>query len=183
MIERAQGDLLRASVEALVNAVNCEGVMGRGIAAQFKRAFPANFVAYAQARKRREVQPGRMFTTSVDEADGPRWIINFPTKRHWRSHSRLDDVDAGLVALVAEVRRLELRSIAIPPLGCGLGGLDWAVVRPRIEQALAQVPDVRVLCSSRSSAGVSAEGRERAGGRAQGEGQAQARERGRGRRR
>lgn len=183
MIEFTSGDILKDDVDAIVNTVNCVGIMGRGIALQFKNAWPENFKAYEAACKREEVQPGRMFVYEVGQLTTPRYIINFPTKRHWRSHSRLDDVDAGLVALVAEVRRLELRSIAIPPLGCGLGGLDWAVVRPRIEQALAQVPDVRVLCSSRSSAGVSAEGRERAGGRAQGEGQAQARERGRGRRR
>lgn len=145
MIEPTRGDLLKADAEALVNTVNCVGFMGRGIAAQFKRAFPGNFAAYAAACKRDEVQPGRMLTVPTGELVGPRYIINFPTKRHWRGKSRMDDVEAGLVALVSEVERLGLRSIAIPPLGCGLGGLEWDRVRPRIERAFARIPDVRVL--------------------------------------
>jgi O-acetyl-ADP-ribose deacetylase (regulator of RNase III) len=145
MIEPARGDLLAADAEALVNAVNCVGVMGKGIAAAFKRAYPAVFVAYAEACKRGEVLPGRVLVVPTGERDGPRYVINFPTKRHWRNASLLEDIDAGLPALVDEVERLVLRSIAIPPLGCGLGGLDWADVRPRIERAFARLPDVRVL--------------------------------------
>jgi O-acetyl-ADP-ribose deacetylase (regulator of RNase III) len=145
MIQPSQGDLFDADAEALVNTVNCVGFMGRGIAAQFKRAFPANFSAYAAACKRGEVQPGRMLTVATGELVGPRYVVNFPTKRHWRGKSRMEDIELGLAALVAEVERLGLRSIAIPPLGCGLGGLDWREVRPCIERAFATLPEVRVL--------------------------------------
>jgi O-acetyl-ADP-ribose deacetylase (regulator of RNase III) len=99
MIRFIQGDILEADVDALVNTVNCVGVMGRGIALQFKRAFPANFKSYAAACKRGEVQPGRMFVTETGLLTGPRYIINFPTKRHWRSKSRMEDIEAGLDAL------------------------------------------------------------------------------------
>jgi O-acetyl-ADP-ribose deacetylase (regulator of RNase III) len=145
MIELTSGDLLKANVEALVNTVNCAGVMGRGIAAQFKRAFPANFTVYQQACKRGEVQPGRMLIVETAVNRTPRWIVNFPTKRHWRDHSRIEDIESGLAALVPDIRRLDIRTIAIPPLGCGLGGLRWPDVRPRIEQVMAVLPDVRVM--------------------------------------
>ena len=145
MIEVTQGDILQADAEALVNTVNCVGVMGRGLAAQFKRAFPNNFSAYQQACKRKEVQPGRMLIVETGRLEAARWLINFPTKRHWRGNSRIEDIDTGLVALVADVRRLGIKSIAVPPLGCGLGGLEWATVRPRIERAFAALRDVTVL--------------------------------------
>lgn len=145
MIEYTSGDILRSDAEALVNTVNCVGVMGRGIALQFKKMFPANFKAYAAACKRDEVQPGRMFVFDTGQLTPPRTIINFPTKRHWRGQSRMEDIDAGLVALAATIRECGIRSIAIPPLGSGLGGLDWAQVRPRIEAALHELGDVRVM--------------------------------------
>lgn len=144
MIEFKRGDLLATDSEAIVNTVNCVGIMGRGIALQMKNAYPANFKAYEVACKRGEIEPGRMFVVPTGELGNPRYIINFPTKRHWRGRSRLADIEAGLTALVQEVRRLGIRSIALPPLGCGLGGLDWADVRPRIEQALATLSDVHV---------------------------------------
>jgi len=145
MITRASGDLLKADAEALVNTVNCVGFMGRGIALQFKRAFPQNFKVYQAACKRHEVQPGKMLVVETGQLTHPRYIVNFPTKRHWRGPSRLDDIETGLAALAAEVRRLGIRSIAVPPLGCGLGGLDWSEVRPRIERAFAALPEVHVL--------------------------------------
>jgi O-acetyl-ADP-ribose deacetylase (regulator of RNase III) len=145
MIRFVQGDILEAEAEALVNTVNCVGVMGRGIALRFKEAFPANFRAYAAACRRGEVQPGRMYVFDTGRVTRPRYIINFPTKRHWRGKSRIEDIEAGLAALVEEVRLRNIRSIAIPPLGSGLGGLDWADVRPRIERALAALPEVEVL--------------------------------------
>lgn len=145
MIQLTQGDILKADADALVNTVNCVGHMGRGIALQFKRAWPENFRAYEAACKRGEVQPGRMFITETGRLLRPRWLVNFPTKRHWRGNSRMEDIEAGLIVLVEDVRRLGIRSIAIPPLGCGLGGLDWSEVRPRIERAFAALPDVDVL--------------------------------------
>lgn len=142
MIRFAQGDILKADTEALVNTVNCVGVMGRGIALQFKNTFPENFKAYAVACSRGEVQPGRMFVFDTGDLTPPRFIINFPTKRHWRGKSRIEDIEVGLEALVKEIRARNIRSIAIPPLGSGLGGLDWTRVRPLIERALAVVPEV-----------------------------------------
>ena len=144
MIELRAGDILRADAEALVNTVNCVGVMGRGIALQFKKAFPENFAAYAAACRRCEVRPGRMLVHELGHFANPRYVINFPTKEHWRAKSKLEHIDEGLTALVAEARRLGLGSIAIPPLGCGLGGLRWDVVRPRIEAAFAAMPELRV---------------------------------------
>ena len=129
MIDFQKGDILRADVEALVNTVNCVGVMGRGIALRFKGVFPANFRAYKKACEHKEVQPGRMFVFETLSTTNPRYIINFPTKRHWRGKSRMEDIDAGLKALVDEIQRLGIKSIAIPPLGAGLGGLDWSDVR------------------------------------------------------
>lgn len=145
MIEFQRGDILAADAEALVNTVNCVGVMGRGIALQVKNAFPGNYTAYEIACRAGDVQPGKMFVYETGQFTNPRYVINFPTKRHWRGKSRLRDIESGLRALLGEIKRLGIRSIAIPPLGCGLGGLSWADVRPRIEAALTEVPDVRAI--------------------------------------
>ena len=145
MIEFKQGNLLKENAEALVNTVNCVGVMGKGIALQFKQAFPDNFQQYKKACDAKEVQPGCMFTVSTGRLFNPRYIINFPTKRHWKGKSKLEDVQSGLKALVEEVKQLRIRSIAIPPLGCGNGGLDWVKVRPLIEAAFAQLPEVQAI--------------------------------------
>jgi O-acetyl-ADP-ribose deacetylase (regulator of RNase III) len=145
MVRFERGDILAADAEALVNTVNCVGVMGRGIALQFKNRFPANFKAYAAACKRDEVRPGEMFVFDTRELSWPRYVINFPTKRHWRGKSRIEDIRAGLDALVEEIRVRGIRSVAIPPLGSGLGGLEWNDVRPLIEDAMAPLPHVDVL--------------------------------------
>lgn len=145
MIELKQGDILAADTEALVNTVNCVGVMGRGIALQFRKAFPENFKFYEAACTRHEVRPGRVLVFETGLLTGPRFIINFPTKRHWRGDSRIEDIDAGLKALIETVRTRGIHSIAVPPLGCGLGGLDWNDVRPRILGAFSDLPEVRVL--------------------------------------
>ena len=145
MIEYKSGDILAEDVEALVNTVNCVGVMGRGVALQFKRAFPGNFRAYADRCRRGEMRPGRVFVFETGEMLAPRYVVNFPTKRHWRGKSRLEDVESGLAALAAEIRARGIRSIAIPPLGCGLGGLHWPTVRARLEAALRDLPDVRIV--------------------------------------
>ena len=119
--------------------------MGKGIALQFKQAFPANFKVYEAACRAGEVQPGKMLVYNNGGLVNPRYIINFPTKRHWRGNSRIEDIESGLKALIGEVISLGIRSIVLPPLGCGLGGLDWGVVRPMIEQAFEVLPDVRVM--------------------------------------
>ena len=145
MIERKVGDIFEEDVEALVNSVNCVGVMGRGIALQFKERFPENFKAYAEACKRSEVKPGKMFVYESGTMTNPRYIVNFPTKRHWRGKSRMEDIEAGLVDLTNEIRRRGIRSIAIPPLGSNLGGLNWSSVGPRIEATLEDLENVKVV--------------------------------------
>lgn len=144
-IEAGSGNLLKADVEALVNTVNCVGFMGKGIALQFRQAFPENFATYQKAVRAEEVRIGRMLVHEMGFLDGPKYIINFPTKRHWRGKSRIEDIRSGLAALIEVVQQLGIRSIAIPPLGCGLGGLDWKVVRPMIERAFETLPEVHVL--------------------------------------
>jgi O-acetyl-ADP-ribose deacetylase (regulator of RNase III) len=144
MIHYKHGDLLQDDAEALVNTVNCVGVMGRGIALQFKNQFSENFKAYATAHKDGELMPGRMFIHETGELTNPKYIINFPTKRHWRGKSRIEDIDSGLYALDEDIQRFNIRSIAIPPLGSGLGGLNWSDVRQRIETAMQSLPDVEV---------------------------------------
>lgn len=145
MVEQARGNLLEADAEALVNTVNCVGYMGKGIALQFKQAFPENYKLYQRACKEGELRPGRMFVFETGSLVNPRFIINFPTKRHWRGKSRLKDIESGLNALIKEVKRRQIRSIAVPPLGCGHGGLDWGAVGPIIRRAFEAVPNVRVL--------------------------------------
>ncbi|NBN72558.1 appr-1-p processing domain-containing protein [Proteus sp. G2618] len=145
MIELTQGNLLHANTEAIVNAVNCVGVMGRGIALQFKKAWPDNFKAYALACKNKELTPGVMFIYEIQKTTYPRFIVNFPTKRHWRNASCIEDIEAGLIALVDEIKQRNIKSIAIPPLGAGLGGLEWSVVYEKIKSAMEPLADVHVL--------------------------------------
>lgn len=147
MIHEAHGNLLDADADALVNTVNTVGVMGKGIALQFKRAFPANHKAYKRACDRDAVQLGRMFIWDAGAlaGHGPRYIINFPTKKHWRSKSKLSDIRTGLDDLVRQLKDLSIKSVAVPPLGCGHGGLSWEQVCPIIERAFDEVPDVTVF--------------------------------------
>lgn len=149
MIEYARGDILKSDAQALVNTVNCVGVMGRGIALQFKLKFPENFRAYEKVCRRDDLKPGRLFVFErgklFDGKDGPDYIFNFPTKKHWRSPSRLEYVEKGMEALVEEVQERGITSIAIPPLGCGNGGLDWEDVEAIIERQVKALPGVRVI--------------------------------------
>jgi O-acetyl-ADP-ribose deacetylase (regulator of RNase III) len=144
MIHYTQGNLLEADVEALVNTVNTVGVMGKGIALMFKERFPHNMQAYARACKAGEVMTGKMFVTETGELMGPRWIVNFPTKQHWRAKSKMEWIEAGLKDLHAFIVEQQIKSIAIPPLGAGNGGLDWSQVKPKIEQALSDLSDVDI---------------------------------------
>jgi O-acetyl-ADP-ribose deacetylase (regulator of RNase III) len=152
MIEIARGNLLEADAQALVNTVNTVGVAGKGIALQFRQAFPENFRAYQRAARRGEVRPGEMFVVSTGRLTNPRFIINFPTKRHWRGPARMEDIERGLASLVRTIKEYDITSIAVPPLGAGNGRLDWRDVRPRIEQALGGLPSVRVLLFEPSGA-------------------------------
>lgn len=138
------GDIFESECEALVNPVNCVGVMGAGLAKEFKKRYPTNFDLYQYACDCNEVMPGKMFITFRDTAILPRYIINFPTKRDWRHESKLADIDAGLTALVIDINRYNIKSVAVPALGCGLGGLFWEVVSPRIRDALSPLTEVHV---------------------------------------
>ena len=145
MIRFTTGDILVEDAEALVNTVNCIGVMGRGLALQFKKAYPENFRAYAEACGSGDVRPGRMFVFETGALTNPRYIVNFPTKRHWRNSGRIEDIDSGLKDLTSVIRERGIRSIAVPALGSGLGGLAWSDVRPRIEKALSDFNSLDIV--------------------------------------
>jgi O-acetyl-ADP-ribose deacetylase (regulator of RNase III) len=157
-IELRTGDILRAEADALVNTVNCVGVMGRGIALQFRKAFPTYFEAYAAACKAGAMRPGTVHVFDRGTRSSPRYLISFPTKDHWRGKSRIGDVESGLASLVATVRKLGIDAVAIPPLGCGLGGLSWPEVRRRIESAFDALPEVRVLLFAPGERRIAIEG-------------------------
>ena len=152
MIEFRNGNLLTCKTEAIVNSVNCVGVMGRGIALQFKKQFPENFDYYEAACKRNEVVPGKMLVFEINSMMNPKYIINFPTKRHWRGPSRIEDIEDGLIDLVNVIKIHSITSIAIPPLGCGLGGLDWNIVKTKIETAFSCLENVDCLVFEPGSA-------------------------------
>lgn len=147
-IEYKNGDMFEERTDAIVNTVNCVGVMGKGVALEFKRRWPKNFNEYKRLCDHKGLTPGKMFV--FDNSDfltegHHRYLINFPTKQHWRSRSKIEYVKDGLVDFVEQVRELGITSVAMPPLGCGNGGLDWEDVRPLIEDAVAELPDVRFV--------------------------------------
>lgn len=152
MIETGKGNLLEANAEALVNTVNCVGVMGKGIALQFKQAFPENFRQYKKACDAGEMKLGEVLVIHTGKRDNPIYIINFPTKYHWKGKSRLEDIKSGLRSLVRQVRLLDIESIGVPPLGCGNGGLDWVDVKPLIVAAFVELPNIRVVLFEPGSA-------------------------------
>lgn len=145
MIEFKKGDIFASDAEALVNSVNCVGVMGRGVALGFKRRFRDNYAAYRAHCDANEMQPGKVFIherrAPTLEHPLPRYIINLPTKRHWRSKSRREDIEAGLDDLAAQIKDLEIRSLAMPAIASDLGGLPWPWVREQIETKLAPLSD------------------------------------------
>lgn len=145
MIAKQSGNLFSADVEALVNTVNTVGVMGKGVALQFKKNFPANFKEYKRLCELGDLVTGKVFVFHTGTIYNPKYIINFPTKEHWRANSRLEFIVSGLKSLVDEIRKLGIKSVAIPPLGCGNGGLSWKDVFPLIEAAFDQIPEVRAL--------------------------------------
>lgn len=151
-IRPGKGSLLEADVEALVNTVNTVGVMGKGVALQFKQVFPDNFKAYERACRTNKVQMGRMFVYEVGGLMQPRYVVNFPTKEHWRSRSKIEHIVAGLEDLVRVIRELKIASIALPALGCGNGGLNWSEVRAAIESGLSGLDDVDVFLYAPGSA-------------------------------
>ena len=145
MIQYKSGNILDEKTQAIVNTVNCVGVMGRGIALEFKNRYPDNFRAYALECKRHQMMPGKMFIHPTGELDYPQYIINFPTKLHWKEKSQIEYIQTGLEDLVRIIDRYQIRSIAVPPLGCGLGGLSWSVVKPLIERSLGRISDLSLV--------------------------------------
>ena len=144
MLNFTTGNLLEARAQALVNTVNTVGVMGKGIALMFKERFGDNYRQYAVACKANKVHTGHMFITEPAELDGPRWIVNFPTKQHWRSPSKLEWVVEGLQDLRHFLIENKVTSVAIPPLGAGNGGLNWESVKPEIQRALGDLTDIDI---------------------------------------
>ena len=138
MIETATGDIFQADAEALVNPVNCVGIAGRGLAERFKHEFPNNYWEYKDFCRQGNAKPGTLYVWD-ESGVRSRWIVNFPTKRDWRDPSRLEDIEAGLIALVRAIGWYDIASIAMPALGCGLGGLKWLDVRPMIEKYLGDL--------------------------------------------
>lgn len=151
MIEYKKGDILKEETEAVVNTVNTKGVMGKGIALQFKERFPENYKQYKKACEAGTVETGKVFVSESGLLLNPRYIINFPTKEHWKNPSKMEYIYEGLNDLVRVIREKDIRSIAIPPLGCGNGGLDWNEVKPAIEQALSAIPNINVILFEPSS--------------------------------
>jgi O-acetyl-ADP-ribose deacetylase (regulator of RNase III) len=145
MIEYRKGDLLKSGADALVNTVNTEGIMGKGIALQIKRNYPSVFKSYQAAAKRGEIQVGKVQVVATNQLGAPRFILNFPTKKSWRHSSQLMYIHEGLPALVAALKEHGIKSVAIPPLGAGNGGLDWALVKPLISNAFASVEGIQVI--------------------------------------
>jgi O-acetyl-ADP-ribose deacetylase (regulator of RNase III) len=160
MISYTSGNLLDAQTEAVVNTVNEVGVMGKGIALMFREAFPANTTAYEAACKEGNVRVGKMFVTENRALSGPRWIINFPTKKHWRHPSKLEWIRDGLADLRRVIGEKHIKSIALPPLGCGNGGLEWTQVRSAIEAVLSPLEDVNVIVFAPTAAYQNAAKRE-----------------------
>lgn len=170
MIKTSHEELIKSNAHALVNTVNTVGVMGKGVALLFKEKFPENYKRYRSACKRNKLEIGKMFFVKVEQAQGgllidpiepntttgnPEWIINFPTKKHWRSPSQIEWIEKGLIDLKRGIRnRTEIRSVAMPQLGCGNGGLNWKNVRPLIEDAFKDLAEVEVTIHIYQETGV-----------------------------
>lgn len=139
------GNLLEANVEALVNTVNTVGVMGKGIALQFKERFPINFKIYADACKKGNVKTGLLLVVKENTMQGEKYIINFPTKTEWFKKSQYNYIEEGLVDLVKVIKEKNIKSIAIPPLGCGNGGLKWEKVKKLMNEYLGPLTEVEII--------------------------------------
>lgn len=143
-ITYVNGDIFSAAVEALVNPVNCMGTMGAGLAKQFKHKFPGNFAHYKDQCSKGFIMPGVVDFFRTGYRDYHNFIINFPTKLHWKNPSQLVYIDKGLRHVKDLIEQYEIISIALPELGCGLGGLDFKDVKPLIEQYLGSIPNLNV---------------------------------------
>ena len=142
MITYVTGNILHDQADAIINTVNTVGVMGKGLALQFKKAYPDNYAVYKKACDNKELVTGEVLSVSLNSMSAPYYVINFPTKAHWKAKSKLEYITQGLEHLKREVKRLNLASVAIPALGSGLGGLAWEKVHEVIETRLSEMPDV-----------------------------------------
>jgi O-acetyl-ADP-ribose deacetylase (regulator of RNase III)/uncharacterized protein YwgA len=136
MVKVLMGDILKSNAQTLVNTVNCVGIMGKGIALEFKEQFPDMFNDYVARCNRNEVRLGRPY---LYKRLTPPWILNFPTKGHWRSVSRIEDIVKGLKYLLQQYKEWRITSLAVPPLGCGQGQLEWKIVGPTLYRYLNQL--------------------------------------------
>lgn len=144
MMKYIKGNLLNADVEALVNTVNTVGVMGKGIALLFKNRFPQNYKLYKEACKNKTFEIGQVLVVKEGDLLSQKIIINFPTKKHWKGNSKYEYIDSGLISLKNAINEYGIKSIAIPPLGCGNGGLDWRIVKNKIQSELEEI-DCKII--------------------------------------
>ena len=139
------GDMFSEQTDAIVNTVNCVGVMGKGVALEFKRRWPENFKEYKKQCERKELIPGKVSifdTGDMFATSNPRYLINFPTKQHWRSKSKISYIEDGLDSFVKQLRDYKIKSVTLPPLGCGNGGLAWEDVRALLVEKLSSIEDI-----------------------------------------
>lgn len=127
------GSLFNSGCQALVDPVNCMGVHGKGLALEFKKRWPGAVELFSKECRLGEVEPGNVWNQYVGV--NPKWLLFFPTKIHWRDASKLEYIESGLEDLISDIQELEITSVALPALGCGLGGLDWRIVKPVMEEA------------------------------------------------
>ncbi len=140
MVTFVKGDIFKSTAQVITNAVNCVGVMGKGVALEFKNRYPQMFNDYKTKCDQNDVKPGQPYLWEDDTVQ----VLNFPTKRHWRDNSLLQDVEYGLKYLACSYEQMGIQSIAMPALGCGLGGLQWSEVQPLIVKHLGALPDLDV---------------------------------------
>ena len=140
MVTYVKGDIFNSSAQVLTNAVNCVGVMGKGVALEFKKRYPSMFEDYKKRCELNQIKPGHLYLWENDKVQ----ILNFPTKRHWQDQSLLSDIEDGLKFLANNYIDLGIDSLAMPAIGCGLGGLDWNQVKPLIDKYLGYIPDLEV---------------------------------------
>lgn len=145
MIEFLKGDIFQSNTEAIVNTVNTKGFMGKGLALEVKKRFPDVFEKYKIACMTGDVRIGEMHVVGLNSVANPRFIINFPTKKDWKHPSKLEYIEKGLEALLEAVKEYNIKSIALPPIGCGNGNLSWRAVKPLVEKYLSKLKNVKIL--------------------------------------
>lgn len=153
MVTYVQGDIFQSPAQVLTNAVNCVGVMGKGVALEFKNRYTGLFDAYKALCDKQSVIPGKPYLWENDRVQ----VLNFPTKRHWKNESRLEDIEAGLKYLADNYADMGIDSLAMPALGCGNGGLNWNDVKPLIEKYLGSIIDLDVYVYQPQQSGIKAD--------------------------